>query len=295
MSAAHETAHDDNSGRALAKLWKLDYIEAYAVAVDPRALSMLPRADWKSLQAVPLAASGRGTLVALSTPSEDRFKAIRDRLGKHTRFAIVSERTLDALLTSRMFMEAAAGPAEPPAGDERAQTPVPEAATEAPIETHVEAHVAPAAAPSAPVVPAVATAVPDGDSLVEAVVAALERVLPAGGGGLVGASSVTPAEGSPGELLAQLDQMMETWSSVRAALANVDGELEDTKRQVRETKEQLSVAHAENDQHLNRVRALETELAESRSLLNDARGHLRDAFQALEGTPSPVTEPQELD
>lgn len=277
MSAAdEETAHDDVSGRALAEKWKLEYVEAYAVSIDPHALSLIGHADCKRLRAVPLAATGRAPLVAVSTPGKDRFDEIRRLTGKHTRFAIVSDRTLDALLSSRMFADPAAAAAAVAAATERRQDEP---------ESHDE-HDSNGLQSFAGV---------DHDSLVEAMVAALQRVpsAPAGPVALpVGEDG--QFEGSIGDLIGQIDATMGVWSSVRNTLAGIGAELEEAKRAAREAKEQLSVAHAENDQHLNRVRALEAELNESQALVASAKARLQDAAQLLLGGASASEESHEL-
>jgi len=277
MSAAdQETAHDDASGRALAERWKLEYVEAYAVSIDPHALSLIGHADCKRLRAVPLAATGRAPLVAVSTPGKERFDEIRRLTGKHTRFAIVSDRTLDALLSSRMFADPAAAAAAVAAAAER---------REREPESHDDLD-AGAASSFAGV---------DHESLVEAMVAALQRVpsapaapvaLPVGEDGQL--------EGSIGDLIGQIDATMGVWSSVRNTLAGIGAELEEAKRAAREAKEQLSVAHAENDQHLNRVRALEAELNDSQALVASAKARLQDAAQLLLGGASTSEESHEL-
>jgi hypothetical protein len=277
MSAAdQETAHDDASGRALAEKWKLEYVEAYAVSIDPHALSLIGHADCKRLRAVPLAATGRAPLVAVSTPGKERFDEIRRLTGKHTRFAIVSDRTLDALLSSRMFADPAAAAAAVAAAVER---------REHEPESQEDRNLGEASS----------FAGVDHDSLVEAMVAALQRVpsapaapvaLPAGEDGQF--------EGSIGDLIGQIDATMGVWSSVRNTLAGIGAELEEAKRAAREAKEQLSVAHAENDQHLNRVRALEAELNDSQALVASAKARLQDAAQLLLGGASTSEESHEL-
>ena len=277
MSAAdQETAHDDASGRALAEKWKLEYVEAYAVSIDPHALSLIGHGDCKRLRAVPLAATGRAPLVAVSTPGKERFDEIRRLTGKHTRFAIVSDRTLDALLSSRMFADPAAAAAAVAAAAERR-------------EREPESHEDPDAGGAS------SFAGVDHESLVEAMVAALQRVpstpvspvaLPVGEDGQF--------EGSIGDLIGQIDATMGVWSSVRNTLAGIGAELEEAKRAAREAKEQLSVAHAENDQHLNRVRALEAELNDSHALVASAKARLQDAAQLLLGGASTSEESHEL-
>jgi Type II secretion system (T2SS), protein E, N-terminal domain len=276
MSAAEETAHDDLSGRALAEKWKLEYVEAYAVSIDPHALSLIGHADCKRLRAVPLAATGRAPLVAVSTPGKERFDEIRRLTGKHTRFAIVSDRTLDALLSSRMFADpSSAAAAVAAAAEHRDHEP------ERDDELELNG-----VQPSAAL---------DHDSLVEAMVAALQRVPSAGAAPValpIGEDG--QLEGSIGELIGQIDATMGVWTSVRNTLAGIGAELEETKRAAREAKEQLSVAHAENDQHLNRVRALEAELTDSKALVASAKARLQDAAELLLGGASSSEESHEL-
>jgi hypothetical protein len=274
MSAAdEETAHDDVSGRALAEKWKVEYVEAYAVSIDPHALSLIGHADCKRLRAVPLAATGRAPLVAVSTPGKERFDEIRRLTGKHTRFAIVSDRTLDALLSSRMFADPAAAAAAVAAAAERREHEEEELDMNGIQPTRAFDH----------------------DSLVEAMVAALQRVPSAGAAPVslpVGEDG--QFEGSIGEMIGQIDATMGVWTSVRNTLAGIGAELEEAKRAAREAKEQLSVAHAENDQHLNRVRALEAELNESKALVASAKARLQDAAELLLGGAASSEESHEL-
>ncbi len=102
------------SARALAEQWKVEYLEAAAITVDPRAIPLLAPADARRLRAVPLALRGSGGLLAVAAPSEERFAAVRERTGPATQFAVVSEQTLDALLVSRLFAERQPGPTPAP-------------------------------------------------------------------------------------------------------------------------------------------------------------------------------------
>ena len=110
-AAAEKTVRDDQSGEALAEATGLEYLKASSVSVDPRALSLLEREDCKRLRAIPLAAGSGGALVAVSAPSEERFAAIRELTGEQTRFVLISDGTLDALLSSRMFADTSAASA----------------------------------------------------------------------------------------------------------------------------------------------------------------------------------------
>jgi hypothetical protein len=291
---ANDEANDeDDAARLLAEQWHLEYVPASAVSIDPRALPLLPAAECRRLRAVPIATSDTGVVVGLAAPGEDRFDAVRGITGPQTRFVLVSRRVLDGLLCGRMFEDRApSGPAPAPAAP-----PEPEPAPQ-PAEFA-------GPAPASPPVPAAV----DG-GLVDAIVAALEHRLVDPTVALerrvadplerrVVEAPLAPSEPAAPKiglaaLVAQVDASIAAWSDLRAALATPDDELEGLRRSLRETKEQLSVAHAENDQHQRRVRALETELAESRALIADARLRLQDATEALEGGGDRIATSREL-
>jgi len=296
-AAAEEIARDDQSGEALAERWNIEYLKASSLSVDPRALSLLERSDCKRLQAIPLSTGSGGTLVAVSSPSEERFAAIRELTGEQTRFVLISEGTLEALLGSRMFAEAAETPS--PQAAEQAET--------APEPPAVEAESAgedpgadPGAAAPTEGAEGTAPAGPEADAAVENIVGAVLHALKHRVGSTPDPATTeapgetTPLPGSMAELLTHLDTTVETWGSLRAALGNVDAELEETKRALRETKEQLSVAHADNDQYRKRVRALEGELEESRELVAQARTRLQEAAELLEAGPTQIEPSAEL-
>src|SRR5262249_18559225 len=90
-------------------------------------------------------------------------------------------------------------------------------------------------------------------------------------------------ETSVGDAVAQIDAMVAVWPHLRAAVRALHDELEETKRSLRDAKEQLSVAHADNDQHQRLLDAQETELAQSRALVTEARLRLKEAAEALFG------------
>lgn len=141
--------------------------------------------------------------------------------------------------------------------------------------------------------------------LVDAIVSALEQRLPQPAPApppapVAPAPLPAPAElplpeglanGSATELLAHVDGTIATWNALRGSLAGVADELEETKKLLREAKEALSVSHAENDQHQRRVRALETEVAESRALVVETRARLQDAADALDSGVARIETP----
>lgn len=291
---------NNDPARDLAEKWQLEYREAHAVSVDPRALSLLDGADCRRLRAVPLSAVAGVPLVAVAAPSEERFAAVRELTGERTRFVLIAERTLDGLLSSRIFAgRDAAAPAAPapvarppaPAAPEREIELLPLTPPPAPpAAIRAEPEPAPPAAEPTPeplrfAQPPEPQLVAVDDALVEAVAAALERRL----------GSSAPATAAPDprvdELLARIDSRLEAWSTMADGLSD---DPEDSRRSLRETKEQLSVAHAELDQQRLRIRALETEVAESRALLADARLRLREAADALETGTTRLEESHDL-
>jgi peptidoglycan hydrolase CwlO-like protein len=90
--------------------------------------------------------------------------------------------------------------------------------------------------------------------------------------------------------VARVDAAIEAWSTLRAALETIGEELDASRQSLREAKEQLSVLHAENDQQQLRIDALEAEVAERKSLVDEARMRLQDAAKAL-GAHDPSDEP----
>jgi type II secretion system (T2SS) protein E len=101
--ATNPTTTEEAEARALAEWAGLEYREAGAVAVDPRALSILRADECRRLRAVPLAATTGSAIIAVSDPNEDRLESVQQLTGPSTRFVVLTDRTLDALLRSRMF------------------------------------------------------------------------------------------------------------------------------------------------------------------------------------------------
>jgi hypothetical protein len=307
-AAAEEIVRDEVSGHEIAQRWGLEYVKPSSLSVDPGALSLLSRDDCRRLRAVPLATGSKGPLVVLAAPSEERFAAIRELTGDGTRFALISDDTLDALLGSRMFADStdAPGATAPP---ETPSAETSEAGAEAPASPETDAGLSfeasrgPAAAAARRSPPAAAEAAnvtgtrSDGDveGIVSSVLAALEQRMAA----VPPVAATAPKDApevprSTSDLLAHVDSTMETWSTLRGSLAQLHTEFEDTKRALRETKEQLSVAHADNDQLRKRVRTLDSDLAESRAIVVQARARLQEAADLLAVESVEVGEPAEF-
>lgn len=273
---ADATHPDDATARRLAEEHQLEYREPHAVAVDPRALSLLPAAECRRLRAVPLSTQAGSAVVAVADPSDGRLAEVRRCTGEGTRFVVIAERTLDALLSSRMF-------GAPTQAASVAQTPP------VPREEAPPTEVAPPPSPPQPQQPQPQL---DAQALADALAAALERRLPQ----LAPPPErdVPAEETSPNELVSRLDSALGAWNELRPLLDGNGTELEELRRALRETKEQLSVAHAELDQHRRRVAALETEAAEGRALLAAARQRLQETADVLNAGTASLEETREL-
>src|SRR5262249_29926550 len=196
---------------------------------------------------------------------------------------------LDALLRSRMFAGAPSAEPEVARPNEAPPEHAPDAVAEGepwreeePVEPEPVQELAPDEPPtfSSPIGASAPQGV-DGD-LVDAIVAALGPRLQsiASHGGAVR----TPLEHVGDSIMdpvARVDAAIEAWSSLRAALETIGEELDASRQSLREAKEQLSVLHAENDQQQVRIDALEAEVAERKSLVDEARLRLQDAAKAL--------------
>jgi hypothetical protein len=323
----------------------LEYRDAADVAVDPRALPLLAPRDCRRLRAVPLEATTGGVVVGIDAPSEERFEAVCEKTGPNTRFVLLDDRTLDALLSSRIFADstpvdwptavpaAEPAPAAPPPASLLSGEPAPEPllADEAPTESptldeddaeplvEAEPELAsepelvvepePAAADEAPELSTEAAdaelatepdlapepaAEPEptlaAEDRAELLPAAAETPLPADAAKTTLAAPAASARSEAvAELLARIDAAVLAWSDVRAAVLALDEELDASKRLLRETKEQLAVARAESDQEQLRIRSLETELEQERTVVAAARQRLIAAADAL--SEEEVTEP----
>jgi hypothetical protein len=289
------TATEETEARALAERVGLEYREAGAVAVDPRALSILPADECRRLRAVPLAATTGSAVIAVSDPSEERLEAVRQLTGPSTRFVVLTDRTLDALLRSRMFAGGAPAESGGMQTEEPAElAPDPHVDVEPPFaeETYEPMYdsVPPAndhylaaeqPPPFTPPAPEPAPQGVDGE-LVEAIVAALGPRLQTY---VSPAAAMRPLSEPVGDSImdpvARVDAAIEAWSNLRAALETIGQELDASRQSLREAKEQLSVLHAENDQQQLRIDALEAEVAERKTLVDEARMRLQDAAKAL--------------
>jgi type II secretion system (T2SS) protein E len=305
--ALSPTSIEEEEARSLAEQVGLEYREPSAVAIDPRALSILPASECRRLRAVPLAGTVGSPVVAVSDPNAERLDAVRELTGSSTRFVVLSDKTIDALLRSRMFTngsEAASledeSPAEPMQYEEHQPEPEyePEAEPEyqsdqwvedeptADTEPEYQPETQPEPEPEleseqlephlAPAAPGPVAAVDSG--LVDAIVKALEPKLRTVNLQATQGDATTDSIWDP---VARVDATIEAWSNLRAALETIGEELDQSRQSLREVKEQLSAAHAVNDQHQRRIDALEAELAERKSLFDEARTRLQDAARAL--------------
>jgi hypothetical protein len=240
---------------------------------------------------VPLAATTGSAVIAVSDPSEDRMQTVRELTGPSTRFVVLTERTLDALLRSRMFAgatsgeTAAAAPAEPPAQ----HSPDPRRRRRAAGHRR-PGRVAARFRPARPRRGA-AGLQPAGDSdtndcahargpsqngvdgeLVDAIVAALGPRLQslASHAGAVRTPS-EPVGDSIMDPVARVDAAIEAWSSLRAALETIGQELDASRQSLREAKGSSRSSTPRTTSSMVRIDALEAEVAERKTLVDEAR------------------------
>jgi Type II secretion system (T2SS), protein E, N-terminal domain len=304
MSENENPTHFEDQARELAAQWGLEFRAAAAIVVDPRALSLLPGDDCRRLRAVPLSTDS-GALVAVDAPSEERLAAVRELTGTQTRFVVIAEKALDTLLHSRMFASrplatTTVAPAATTKLDAEslesaalllpapAPAPRPVATDAVDLTQHAAYEHQGVIAPS-DAAPVESRPQALDQAFVDAIVDALElRLASAGVTRVAEPSSAMEPETertSVSDLLSQIDASIGAWSTLRTTLQTLSGELDTARRNLRETKEQLSVAHAENDQNHRRVRSLEAEVEESRAHIAEARARLQDAAEAL-GAPT---------
>jgi len=285
------TTAEEAAARALAEQAGLEYRSPGAVAVDPRALAALAAADCRRLGAVPLSASGTSVVVAIADPSAERRDAVKAAAALEPRFVVIPQRTLDALLRSRML-----GPPR----SEQPQAPAPARSAETPPERTPEPERPPEPEPLPPAAAVPAPPATGGRprepvaldmQLVDAIVAALEPRLQALAHRAPDPEpepEPAPAPSGPAkvsatiaELVAQADASISAWSNVRSSLVALGEELDSSRHTLRDAKERLSVAHADNDQHQRRIHELEAELEERQAVVEETRARLQDAADAL--------------
>ncbi len=106
--------------RVLARQWELAFVDEEAVALDPRASALLPVDETERLAACSIGFVEGVPLIAVAEPAEERFEAVRARLGGDCRFAVVTKGTLERLLEQLASTEAEARALEAGAAASRA-------------------------------------------------------------------------------------------------------------------------------------------------------------------------------
>ena len=227
---------------------KLEFWARHRVAVEPRALALLGGANLQELRAVPVALEGGIPVLAVAAPTEERLASVRSAAGEAARFVLVDEDTLDALLASRLLQ-----PAAPPHGTTAEPAVTPSAAVQE----------APAAPRNLP---------PDAEAPIEAPAPAREPVR--------GDEAERAADRPDGSLatfeslLEEIDTAASAVARLRASAALLANDAHEAKREARAAKAELAAALAANDQLERAAQALETELTETRAVLEDTRERL---------------------
>ena len=92
---------------ALAGEKELEFRARHALTIDAQAHTLLEPQYAREMRAIPLGIEAGRPVVAVADPSEKRLESIEEAVGADTKFVLVAPESLDALLKSRIFSEAA--------------------------------------------------------------------------------------------------------------------------------------------------------------------------------------------
>jgi hypothetical protein len=146
--------------RLLARQWSIPFLPRESLGLDPAAATLLSTEQAQELQACAIGTTEDGPTVVIAEPTTQRLEALKALLGESTRFAVVTEESLDGLLAQR----ARVGPARPTVVSDDAPTEDDDSPASAALTSA-------APEPSSPDLPAAATA----DELTDVLVAELEQ------------------------------------------------------------------------------------------------------------------------
>lgn len=247
---------------ALAGEKELEFRARHALTIDAQAHTLLEPKYAREMRAIPLGIEAGRPVVAVADPSEKRLESIRKMVGADTKFVLVAPESLDALLKSRIFSEAAeaaaaaAGtngapateqplkqadvPAEPPGSEPQPEPEVPPAANATPTQPP------PAPAPSTQQVPF----------------------------DVVDAANVTA-------LADHLAAAAETLIALQTQVQGIAQQFEQTRQELREQKEQLALAAAKADQDRARIRSVAASMADDMARLEQTKADLAERLSGL--------------
>ncbi len=92
--------------RVLARQWELPFVDEEPVAIDARAAALLPAEERERLGACAIGFVEGMPVIAVAEPTEERFEAVRARLGMDCRFAVVTKGMFERLRTGQASADA---------------------------------------------------------------------------------------------------------------------------------------------------------------------------------------------
>lgn len=94
-----DSAQDVSTARLRAERWGLPYRDADAISIDPAARDIISRDESRRLRVLPLEIRDEGPVFAVVEPSEEIFATLRELAGHDASFVVVSQQTLDVLVS----------------------------------------------------------------------------------------------------------------------------------------------------------------------------------------------------
>jgi hypothetical protein len=252
-----ESAASEAEAEALAGENQLEFRHRHALTIDAQAHTVLAPKYAREMRAVPLGIEAGRPVVAVADPSEKRLESIRKLVGPETKFVLVAPESLDALLKSRIFSEAAEAAAAAEAGAAPAEqdaqpAEAPEASEQPPAsEPQPESELPPAAGSAQPD-PSAGQQLPD----------------------VFDANNVT-------QLAEQLAAAAETLIALQTQVQGIAQQFEHTRQELREQKEQLALAAAKADQDRARIRSVAASMADDMARLEQTKADLAERLSGL--------------
>jgi hypothetical protein len=253
-----ESAASEAEAEALAGENQLEFRARHALTIDAQANNVLEPKYAREMRAVPLGIENGRPVVAVADPSEKRLESVRNLVGPETKFVLVAPESLDALLKSRIFSEAAeAAAAAESASPAIEQAPQPAEASEQPpgSEPQPEPELPPAA---------------DAESTSQPSAAAASQPL----ADVFDAANVR-------QLAEQLAAAAETLIALQTQVQGIAQQFEHTRQELREQKEQLALAAAKADQDRARIRSVAASMADDMARLEQTKADLAERLSGL--------------
>lgn len=254
-----ESAASEAEAEALAGESQLEFRHRHALTIDAQANNLLEPKYAREMRAVPLGIENGRPVVAVADPSEKRLESVKKLVGPETKFVLVAPESLDALLKSRIFSEAA-----------EAAAAAEGAAPQAPLELAPQQEPQNEQPPSSE--PQPETQVPPAAESPQAQAAAAPTVQQLSD--VFDANNVT-------QLAEQLAAAADTLISLQTQVQGIAQQFEHTRQELREQKEQLALAAAKADQDRARIRSVAASMADDMARLEQTKADLAERLSGL--------------